>query len=51
MTTCPANTEIRPPQKTCPESCDQMHCPCRIKGQCCWCGDGERQMLLTGGGR
>jgi len=49
MTHCTSVPEIRPTSRTCPESADNRHCPCRMKGKCCWCGDREqKQMTLEG---
>lgn len=48
MTDCTAlPTSTRPTSPTCPESADDLHCPCRMKGACCWCGDrGQKQLSL-----
>jgi len=51
MTICTSIPEVRPPFPTCPESLDSLHCPCRVDGRCCWCGDGVRQETLPLGGR
>ena len=45
MTHCPSTSEIRPQIPTCPESADNLHCPCRINGVCCWCGNREQKQL------
>lgn len=45
MTHCLSTSEIRHQFPTCPESSDNLHCPCRVDGKCCWCGDHDKKQL------